>query len=277
MRKFINEPITAFLFIGVLLYLAHSLILQSDQASAKKIIISPEQKKQLIAQFSRTWMRAPTETEFQNLIQNYIRDEVYYREAMAMGLDQDDPVLRQRLRQKLEMLMDNMATATVPGDQVLMNYMNENREKFRLDHRLSFIQVYLNPEDHRNLVSDAQAILKRLNDGADPLEVGDPALIDFRFNQLTGSEITQQFGIEFTEEILKITPGKWTGPVNSGFGAHLILVTERIDGRMPELSEIRRIVEREWMSERTKEVKNAAYQKLLENYEVVYEENEADE
>jgi hypothetical protein len=277
MRKLFKEPITIFILTGVLLYLIHSWIVQSDPGAGEKIFVSNDQVEQLISRFSRTWMRPPTESEVRNIIDNYIRNEVFYREAVAMGLDQNDPVIRQRMRQKMEMLMDDMAGSTVPGDQMLRNYMNENKEKFRLEHRISFIQVYLNPEAHQNMESDVQSILNRIKSGADPQEFGDPTLLGYEYKQLTESEITRQFGADFTNQIVQANAGEWTGPVYSGLGTHVIKVTRRIEGRMPELSAVRNIVEREWMVERTKELKKAAYQKLLQNYEIVYEADEVKE
>lgn len=277
MKKLLNEPVIIFIFIGLILYFLHGWIVHSEEADDKRIFISNDQTIQLIAQFERTWMRSPTESEVQNLIQNYIRDEVYYREAVRMGLDQNDQVIRQRIRQKLEMLMDNMASATVPSDQMLFNYMDENKDRFWLEHRLSFRQVWINPDGHQDLEADAQLILSQLKKGASPQDVGDATLIGYEFDLLTESEITRQFGADFTSQIVEVVPGEWTGPIYSGLGVHLVKVTKRVEGRMPELSEIRKTVEREWTVERTKQLKEAAYQKLLEHYEVVYEREEIKE
>jgi hypothetical protein len=271
-KKLFNEPVIMFLLIGGLFYLMHGWVFQSKRSEEKRIVVSPDQIEQLTVQFSRTWMRPPTETERQNLIKNYVRDEVYFREAINMGLDKNDQVIRRRMRQKLEMLMDNIAEASVPSDQMLMSYMQENEDKFRLDDKITFMQVYLNPDDHPDLERGAQATLARLKAGESPEDLGDPILVGYKFEQFTESAVRREFGIDFTEQIIKLTPGDWTGPIYSGLGAHLVKITERVEGKMPELAEVRRIVEREWMAERTRQLKDAAYGKLLAGYEVIFEE-----
>jgi hypothetical protein len=192
-------------------------------------------------------------------------------------LDRNDQVIRRRMRQKLELLMSNLASANVPSNQMLTTFMQENPDKFRMDPQVSFLQVYLNPDKHQDLDKKAQNILARLKAGVSPAEVGDPTLWGYEFEQYTQSEIARQFGDDFANQVVKISPGDWTGPLYSGMGGHLIKVTERVEERMPELAEIRDIVEREWMAIRTKELKDAAYKKLLEGYEVIIEEEGTEE
>ncbi|UCF63446.1 MAG: peptidyl-prolyl cis-trans isomerase [bacterium] len=272
MNRILREPIVTFLIIGIAFYLLGNWISSSRIKENQRILVTSEQVVQLATQFSRTWMRPPTPDELKNLIASHIRDEVYYREALEMGLDANDQVIRSRLRQKLELLMSNLASANVPSDQILRNYLQQNPDKFRMEPKISFMQVYLNPDNRPDLETDARKILLRLQSGISPEEVGDPTLLGYEFEQYSYNEISRQFGIEFASQLIKIPPGDWVGPLYSGIGGHLVNVTEKIEGKMPELSEIRDLVEREWIAERTKELKDAAYKKLLERYEVTIEE-----
>lgn len=277
MKKFLREPIVLFLLIGSLFYILNSWLVQRSIPEEKKIEISLSQVQQLSAQFSKTWMRQATDEELQALIQDHIRDEVYYREAIAMGLDNNDAVIRRRMRQKLEMLLNDMAAARVPSDQVLTNYMNENAEKFSKDPIISFQQVYLNPDKRTDVSADATAVLNQLKNRENSDILGDPTMLGYAFSEYTQSAIARQFGGEFAQQLIKLKPGDWQGPVYSGMGVHIVKIDAFTPGGMPHLTEIRDKVEREWMAETTKELKDEAFDELLKNYEIVFEKTEGDE
>ena len=271
MKKILREPVVIFIVIGISFYLLSIWISNSRIEKNKRIVVTSEEVEQLSRRFSRTWMRPPTEKEMKNLIDSHIRDEVYYREALAMGLDENDQVIRNRMRQKLELLMSNLASANVPSDQILRNYLQENPEKFRMESKISFLQVYLNPDNRPDLDKDARKILEQLESGDSPEALGDPTLWGYEFDQYTQTEIARQFGLDFADQISEIPPNEWVGPLYSGIGGHLVKVTRKIEGRLPELPEIRDIVEREWLAERSRELKDTAYEKLLEGYDVSVE------
>ena len=220
-------------------------------------------------QFAASWMRPPTEREMQGLIDSHIRNEVYYREALAMGMDRNDQVIQNRLRQKLELLMDDLASVTVPSEQMLRQYLRENEADFRTDYTVSFIQVYINPENHADPETEARRVLGKLKEGAPPEELGDRTFAGYVFQESRQSDVARQFGAELVRELTGLPMEEWTGPVFSGMGIHLIWISELKEGALPDLSEIRVIVEREWMAGRKKELKDAAYKKLLEGYDIV--------
>jgi len=277
MKKIFKEPIVIFILIGGLFFALNTWFAKKETPKEKKIEISTSHIQQIGAQFSKTWMRQPTDEELKALINDHIRDEVYYQEAMAMGLDKNDAVIRRRMRQKLEMLLNDMAAARVPSDQVLTNFMNENKDKFRKEPVLSFQQIYLNPDKRSDIKSDAISVLEDLKNGKKSEELGDATMLGYAFSEYTQSEITRQFGEKFTQQIIKLKPGDWQGPVFSGMGVHIVKIDVFTSGKMPQLSEIRDKVEREWMAETSKELKDEAYEELLKNYEVVFEKTEGDD
>jgi len=277
MKKLFREPIVFFILVGGLFYILNIWLTKKSIPEEKKIEISLSQVQQLSAQFSKTWMRQATDEELQALIQDHIRDEVYYREAIAMGLDNNDAVIRRRMRQKLEMLLNDMAAARVPSDQVLTNYMNENAEKFSKDPIITFQQIYLNPDKRPDVSADAVAILNQLKSGENSDSLGDPTMLGYAFSEYTQSAIARQFGGEFAQQIIKLKPGDWQGPIYSGMGVHIVKIDVFTPGEMPKLSEIRDKVEREWMAETTKELKDEAFDELLKSYEIVFEKIAEDE
>jgi hypothetical protein len=188
-----------------------------------------------------------------------------------MGLDRNDPTIRQRMRLKLEFLLEDLSTVAEPGDDVLTAYLQEHPDKFQMEARASFRQVYLNPTKRQNMEADATHMLARLKRGAAPESVGDSTLMQGEYRMATRSDIAGQFGEPFARQLVTLAPGTWTGPLYSGLGGHLVKVTERLEGRLPELAEVRSQVEREYLAQRRQELKDQAYAKLLERYEVVIE------
>jgi len=272
-----REPLVQFLLIGGILVTLLGLARRAGGGDDYRIVVGAEQIQQLADQFSRTWMRPPTESELSGLIQSHVRDEVYYREGLAMGLDRNDPLIRRRMRQKLELLLDDMATVRIPSDQVMTAFMQANEEKFRQEPQVSFRHIYLNPDRRENLEAEAREVSAELRDGADPGVLGDPTMMGYEFTLAYQSVIARSFGDAFARQILELEPGTWSGLLYSGLGGHLVLVTDIVDGRMPELSEVRADVEQEWLALRRKELKDAAYDRLLEGYDVVIESKEGQE
>ena len=269
--RLLREPLVHFLLIGAALFLAFGLTRESGGKAPNRIVVDASQVEQLAAQFKRTWLRPPTEKERAGLVESYVRDEVYYREALAMGLDQDDPQVRRRMRLKLEFILEDLTAAEPPGDEVLIAFLRQHPEKFRIEPRLSFRQVYLNAERRRDLAADAEQMLADLRAGTSFESLGDSILLLYEQTSVSQSGIARTFGETFAQEVVALEPGAWAGPLYSGLGAHLVLVTERRDGRLPELAEVRGEVEREYLAQRRQELKDAAYRKLREGYEVIVE------
>jgi len=268
LSKIIREPVSLFLMIGFLVFGLRSLIPDDGPGKQQEIFISEMQIEQMATEFASTWLRPPTETELQNLIENLIRDEVYYREALALGLDRNDQVIQNRLRQKLELLMDNMASVNVPTEQMLISYLESHPEDFRTEYSVSFTQVYFNPENHGDPEAEARKALEALRAGTDPRELGDMTLTGYDFQDYRKSDVARQFGPRFSDQLATARQGEWTDPLFSGLGVHLVRIDEMDEGDLPELSEIRPLVEREWRAARKQELKDAAYASLLENYRV---------
>jgi len=275
-RRLLREPLLHFLLVGAVLFVVFGLRQGPATQTSNRIVIDAGQIEQLAAQFQRTWMRPPTPRELDGLVESLVRDEVYYREALALGLDKDDPVMRRRMRQKLEFIFEDL-TAETPTDEQLATYLADHADDFRIEPRVSFQQLYLNPDKRADPAGDAREVLASLGAGTDPAEAGDPSLLPTGMNLASTSEIARTFGREFAEELGGMPPGGWRGPVYSGLGVHVVRVTDREDGRLPELGEVRPVVEREWLAKRRQELKDLSYDRLRQGYEVVVEFPDAGE
>jgi len=277
LKRILQEPLIHFLLLGVALFVAYSALSQRGGSEApKQIVVPPGQIEHLATGFARTWQRPPTDEELSGLIRDHVREEVLYREAIALGLDQDDTIIRRRLRQKMEFVSDDIAAQTDPTDADLGAWMAAHPDPFRAEPRFTFQQVFLNPQKHGGQLSqDAAALLTQLNQEAtrtDVAALGDSFLLEHDFTAVPLGEISKQFGEAFATALGGLLPGPWQGPVESGYGVHLVKISERIEGHLPALAEVRDAVRREWENARRLEGNEQFYQELLKRYTVTIEQ-----
>ena len=282
MKRVLEEPLLHFLVLGVGLFVAYNLMPKGrGLGEPEKILVTQGEIEHLASGFMRSWQRPPTPEELAGLVRDRVREEVYCREAITMGLDKDDTIIRRRLRQKLEFVSEDIAAMAEPTDAQLEAYFHAHADTFRVPQRFSFNQVYFNPQLHgdgEHLRQDAGQLLAQLNRAggqADPSQVGDAFLLDHEFAVMPVGDIAKQFGEKFAAQLGKIAPGKWQGPIESGYGMHLVLVKGRTDEQLPALAEVRAAVRREWENARRLEANEAFYQNLLKHYTVTIESQES--
>jgi hypothetical protein len=272
----LREPLLHFLLLGAGLFLAYDLLHRNGGRSEPgQIVVTLGQVEQLAAGFAKVWQRQPTPDELAGLVRDRVRDEVYCREAQALGLDREDTVIRRRLRQKMEFVSDDIAALAEPTDADLEEYLRAHPDTFRVERRFTFQQVYLDPLKHaENLAGDVALLLARLEPAgaeADLATLGDSLMLEPRFAGLTSSDVAKQFGEPFALALSRLEPGRWQGPVESGYGVHLVFVSDREEERLPELAEVRDAVRREWGNSRRIAANEAVYQELLKRYTVTIE------
>ena len=273
MKSLLREPLVHFLLIGAALFVVFGLIDNTAGPQSDRIVITPGQIKSLKANFTRTWQRPPTEQELQGIIDSFIREEILYREALALGLDRDDNIIRRRLKQKLEFMGDDLAEVATPSDDELRQFLQNHSDRFRQEPQVAFRHIFLDIDKRGNgALAEADRLLAELADKNDPDTLGDTLMLPMSFDLTPVSQISRLFGKSFGQELLSVEPGKWAGPIRSGYGIHLILVNDRIDEKLPVLDEIRDVVEREWVADRKKELKENIYNKLRDKYTVVFEQ-----
>jgi len=274
MKRILAEPLLHFLLLGAGLFLAYSLTSSNGRGDERgSIVVTRGQIEHLAASFFKTRQRPPSAEELAVLVRDRVREEVYYREALALGLDRDDTVIRRRLRQKMEFISDDIAAQNEPSEADLNAYLQAHADSFRLEPRFTFEQVYLDPRRHgENLARDAERVLARLRQGgAEAAALSDSTLLEHDFAALSASDVAKQLGDEFAARLSELALGQWQGPVESAYGVHLVLVRERTEGRLPELAEVRDAVRREWDNARRLEANEKFYQALLERYDVTVE------
>ena len=273
MKKWLKEPLLHFLIIGALFFVFFSIVNKDEIAvSDNKIVVTAADIERLSNNWSKRWNRLPTETELQGLVESYIREEVYYREALALGLDQDDTILRRRLMQKMEFLSNDLAELNTPDEAVLNKYFLDNQEKYELPARVSFTHIYFSLDKRgAKAFEDAKNILSELN-ALRASEKGDSFMLQYDFAQETPFEVARLFGKGFAEQLFTLETNTWQGPIESGYGLHLVRISEKIDSRMPELAFVIDKVHTDLMFEQRQKTNKEIYERFKERYEIVVED-----
>jgi len=274
LKTLLKEPLVHFLGLGLLVFAIYYLVDRPGQPQPDEIVVSQARIEQLSGLFEKTWRRPPTAQELKGLIDDYVKEEVLYREAVALGLDKDDTVVRRRMRQKMEFLSDIAVGSAVPSDAQLEAYRKANPERFERDPKLALEQIYLDPARHGDRADqDAASILEvlRTNPDADRASLGDPTLLPAELGLTSSGRIAQTFGPDFARAIEQIEPGAWSEPIKSSFGLHLVRIRAREPGRVPSLDEVRDAVRREWLSEQRRELQEKVLKELMKRYRVSIE------
>ncbi len=274
-KKLIRDPLFHFLAIGGMVFALFSWMGEPESEAPRVIRLTGGDIEVMEKFWEKTHFRQPTEAELEGLIESRIKEEVLYREALALGMSEGDPLIRRRLAQKMEFISEGLLDAGEPNEADLRAYVNENPQKFQEPVRISFEHVYLNPERHgKNLHQDAQTLLVSIKNGHNSKKVstaGDPILLNSHFDLITPTSLAGFFGEEFAQAIMELPPGEWQGPVRSAYGLHLVYIRERKEARMPEFHAIRNKVREALLEERRRDAANSLYESLRERYQIVVE------
>lgn len=270
----LREPLLQFLVGGALLFGLFSIVDKNEADAPAKIVISAARVANLAAGFTRTWRRSPSEQELKDLVENDIRDEVFYREGKAAGLDRDDVVIRRRVRQKMEFIAEDMIGAE-PSEEQLAAHLASHPQRFRVEDRLTFRHVFLSATRRASAiegdVEQVGNVLAHADAAMDTAALGDPFLLGEEFNAVSQSEVAGTFGDSFAKHLSVLKQGSWQGPISSGFGQHFVFVNERAQGSHLSLEAVRQAVHREWADARRLEATRELYRTLRDRYEIVVE------
>jgi len=273
--KLVREPLVHFLVLGGLIFAWFEWKGGGSGPGSTRITITSGLVEHLASGFARTWQRPPTDAELKGLVDDHVKEEIAVREATSMGLDRNDTIIRRRLRQKMEFLVEDTVDAAPPTDAEIQAWIDQHPDMFRGEPRVGLRQVYVNlGRRGASATAEAQRLLARLQDAGPEANIdalGDASLLPRELPLGPVSEVTRAFGAEFATRVDAIPPGQWIGPVESPYGLHLVLVTGRVAPAPPAPADVRPLVERELMAERRRVQLQALYERLLARYTVTVE------
>jgi parvulin-like peptidyl-prolyl isomerase len=273
LSSLLSNPLLQFFVAGAVIFALYAWRGEAlEQGAQDRIVITQAEQRNLASLFEKTWRRSPTEDERKGLFEERLQQELLYREALALGLDKDDVVIRRRLAQKIEFIVDDMAAGRSPTDEELGAFLKQNEERYATEPKVSFRQVYLSAERRGPaLIEDANRILTELQTGADPLSFGDPTVLPQSMRASALSSVERVFGKEFSAALADAPIGSWIGPVQSTFGAHLVQLLERQAGQAATLDTARAQLERDWREAERQRAKDAYIKTLKDKYSISIE------
>ena len=273
MRKLIKDPLVHFLLVGVALFAISAWRGQSVSTGGEKIVVTAEQVAQARAAAAVLQGREPTAEELEALIEPTVRDEVMYREALALGLDENDDEVRRRLIEKMTYLTQDLADPEPSSEATLREFYEANPDTFTIPALVSFDQVFFSPGTRGDaLEADAAAGLAALRAGSTPAEVGDRTPLRESYDDAPREQVAVLFGEELADALFGTAPGEWTGPFRSDFGLHVVRLRGRSDARLPPYDEIAARVAEQYGAERRREANERAYREMRARYDIIIEQ-----
>jgi hypothetical protein len=275
-KRLLREPLLHFLLLGVVLFAIYAYLHRGRMGieSSKQIVVSLDELRQMDIYFESQWHRPPTPEEFNAMVEDRVREEVLYREGLAMGLDKDDEIVKRRMAQKMQFLAEDVAAAHEPSTTELKAWFDKNKEKFALPSRYSFRHLYFSPDKRgKGAQEEATKALTRVAGQAEDSKVaaslGDQFMFQDYYGDRTPEAIAKEFGPQFAVALEKLKPGSWRGPVESGYGWHLVFVDTVIPGRIPAFEEMEPDVKTAWLAEQKQTAWQKAYKEMRAKYSVL--------
>jgi parvulin-like peptidyl-prolyl isomerase len=275
-QRLLREPLVHFLLIGLLLFAVYGYVHRgrSGVEPSKQIVLTLDDLRQMDMYFVSQWRRQPTQEEFQAMVEDKVREEVLYREALAMGLDKDDTIVKRRMAQKMQFLAEDVASAREPTTAELKAWYEKNADMFALPSRVSFRHLYFSPDlrgkrAHDDAVKALEKIAGQPEDSKLAATLADRFMFQDYYGDSTSEQLAKEFGPQFAAAVTKLKSGSWQGPIESGYGWHLVFVDSVILGRIPAFEEIEPDVKTAWLGEQKQKAWQKAYEAMRVKYEVL--------
>ncbi|MGL1885822.1 MAG: peptidylprolyl isomerase [Reichenbachiella sp.] len=259
--KIFKEPLVHFGIIGVALFILFSFV--NEDETDTQIVIDQYDINEIVSKWNLQWQRDPSPDELKNLLDNYIKEEIFYREALAMNLDHNDEIVKRRMAQKMQFLTQDIANDLVPSDEELSEFMSQSRDKYLKEKTISFEQVYFSPDSRENPLQDAQTALEKNK------IKGDYSPIKNLYTQVALSRIRADLGLTFARLLDSLSvQDQWQGPFTSGLGVHLIKVNSIISSESIPLEKVKQQVTDDYIYDAQQQMNEDIFNGLLEKYEV---------
>jgi hypothetical protein len=273
-KRILREPLLHFLLLGALLFALDAWLYPRDvRVQSHRIVLTQDDLRQLAVQWLAQGRALPTPKELQSLVDQRVSEEILFREALNLGLDKDDEIIKRRLAQKMDFLADDVAALQTPGEAQLRAWYLENSSRFEQPPRVSFHHLYFSSDRGASAHEAAAAALVRIANKpattSTAAAAADPFMFRDYYAERTPEQVAKEFGPEFTRAVFELKPGAWQGPVQSGYGWHLVFVAGLEPARTPPFEEIENDVKAQWLDQRQQDIKRKAYEGMRSRYTVI--------
>lgn len=265
--KYLKDPLVLFLLLGVGIFAIDAV---RPDAGNDLVRVGPLDIARLADQWRAQMGRAPTETELNGLVDAHVREEMLVREALRMGLDDNDVIIRRRLAQKLTFLTEDLALLEPATERQLTEYFEADPERYRVPARFTFSHAYFSPDRRDTAREDAAAALAQVND-ENWRTIGDPFMLRRTYAHVTRADVRKDFGTAFSLALPELEGEGWLGPVESGYGFHLVRIDRRTPSRLPTFAEVGARVATDYDAQRRSDANERYYETLAAQYRVEIE------
>jgi peptidyl-prolyl cis-trans isomerase C len=274
-KRWFREPLVHFLLIGLVLFAAYSVLNPGPGrgGSLNQIVLTESDLQQLQIAFTAQWQRPPTPEELAGLINSRVREEILYREALALGLDKEDTIVKRRMAQKMEFLAEDLSDLREPTTEELRAWFEENSRQFTLPARVTFSHLYFSPDSrgqraHDDAVTALAKIAGQPDDSKLAASLADQFMFQDYYGDRTQEQLLKEFGPNFAQSLFQFNPGSWQGPIDSGYGWHLVWIDSITPSRVPQFEEVAQDVRSAWIEEQRAETKRNMFEAMKMRYEV---------
>ena len=277
LKRWLREPLLHFLLIGLVMFVVYNALYpnsgQGDRLS--RIELTADDLRQLELAWAAKWQRPPGPEELRNLVAAKVREEILYREGLALGLDKEDTIVKRRMAQKVEFLSEDVSTIRDPGVKELKAWFEKNASLFALPSRVTFRHLYFSFDrrGERSRADATRALAKLAGQPADSpatVNLADPFMYQSYYADRTPEYVANVFGTKFAQALSQLKPAaSWQGPIESGFGWHLVWVDSLTSGRVPDFEEVEQEVKNEWVAEQRTEARRKAFETMKTRYEII--------
>lgn len=276
-RRALGAPLLHFLVVGGFLFGAYHLLTPPQgegKANTNRIVLTKDDVRQLAISWLAQGRSSPTTEQVRGLVDQKVTQEILFREAVALGLDRDDEVVKRRLAQKMDFLAIDVASLQEPTDAELKAWFDKNSATFALPAHASFRHLYFSTDRHgketKEVAAEALAVVEgKSPDSSEVAAIGDPFMFQNHYGDATPDQVSKEFGPEFSNQLFQLTPGKWVGPVKSGYGWHLVWIDSIEPGRIPIYAEVMPNVKAGWIDDKYREIKATALEEMRSRYSVI--------
>jgi hypothetical protein len=279
--RLLREPLVHFLVIGAAVFVVYELMDQQDPDEQRRVItITAGDIDWLTSSWEKRWNRPPTAEEREGLIKQYLREMILYREAIAMGLDRDDTVIRRRMAQKLEFLTQDLASPESPTEGALRDYFQTHAEKYQSPDLITLTHIFFNPDKRGDRTLEDAKIIKETLEAQkqvpeDVRSYGDPFMLQSYYPERSQIELSKLFGSGFARPVFELAPEVWHGPVLSGYGVHLVYVHEIQKASPPKFAEVKEQLQKDWQYDKRQKLNDQFIASLMARYDITIEDGPA--
>lgn len=272
MKKLLKEPLFHFLLLGGLIFALYGLVNRNTDDD-NTILIDDFDMNNIIASWEMQWKRLPTDEELKNLIQQNIKQEIFYQEALKMNLDHNDEIIKRRLSQKMQFLSNDLASINEPTDKELENYFDAHFKNYLSPSIFSFYQIIFSPDKRKNPEQDAKLFISQLNNLSPEAAMtkGDPLPFPFFYEEIEGDAIDRQLGMDFSKTLEPLETDSWVGPIKSGFGYHLVYLINKTGPQLPDWELVKEDLIRDMAYDNQIQLNELIFEELKKNYSIEFD------